>query len=226
MKSRAAFFVLFSILLGEIFAQNRPFRFGIFLSPGMAYRQSVGNDANGDFYKPMFDDIDRPKISGSGGVFVERDLNRRNSLRAGFEFMNLGDQSKARFADDMGLTSANAILRQNFNYLAVPIDWRLVFYEGRCANFLNFGVAPAFFLSHSEALLVDSERIVSHDENTLFSKASLVGNFGFGFSFPINKALTMEFQPRARYFFTKLHSSDAPLSYHLWDAGVQVAVKF
>lgn len=137
----------------------------------------------------------RPKISATGGVFAQLNLNNSLSLRSGVYYQSKGGQANAILVDSSS-KGATFNATYDLNYVTIPLLARVAF--GQKLKFTaTFGpyvdlLVKASFNAHAFAGHPASTTDLSHD----LTKSDAGLCFGSGLSYALAKQLALSLEVR------------------------------
>ena len=224
-----------------LMAQNRPIKFGVSINPNYSHRYLYSDDAT---TKAMLDRLYSGKFSYSVGVFGEKEMTEKVSLRVGLNAMNTGFQI---VKDNLTWGSQNnngswnpfpidpnepTKIRFVYNFinLELPFDCQYFINKKRTffislggspmLNVYNYGTTKIYY--NNKSTTTDNYEL--KDEPT--KKLSVALQLGMGYAVKLTQKLTMDIQPRIQCFVTPLVSSSAKSGVLLYNIGLQTSLTF
>jgi Outer membrane protein beta-barrel domain len=217
------------------------------LNPNYSYRFYEVSKEPFSFAKNLYDSIDRPKISYSAGIFVERHLSEKFKIRLGLNMMKMGYGTKKLLLRGWGSQGGNGVfdpgmpgdssmqdgLKLSYNnfYIEIPLDFQY-FMGSKKRLFVDLGFSPCInFLNkvNHKTYFPDGrvESKTKEDKAPYYRKVGLTTQFGFGYNMPIFKKYVLEIQPRFQLFVTPASKSINTSSFNVffYNGGLQFAVK-
>lgn len=208
---------------------------GASVSPGIAYRSLVST-AEDDLWNSLIafrNDYEEPRFAYGGSLFCALDLSDKFSVEGGLGYSLMGyqfnthDQTYGDMIDpNRGFiyetNDVPRVVRYSFHYAELPV--RVVFHcgKGRLRWISAAGLTTSYLLkSTSTMITVDaggstdrSTSESSYDYNTI----GLFPTVSTGVSYALNDRMDLRMEPQARYGMSRL--IDAPITAHLWSAGL------
>lgn len=214
---------------------DRAWMVGMSVSPGIACRSLVSttSDASWDNHIAFRNSYEEPRLAYGGSLFCALGISDRLSLEGGLGYSIQGYQlnmDRSTFGDMIDpnrgfVYETNDVpraVRYSFHYLELPL--RAVFHcgKGRFRWITSAGITTSYLLRSTTTLVMQNakgstERRTSesgYDYNTI----GLFPTLSTGVSYKLNDRMDLRLEPQARYGVLRI--IDAPISAHLWSAGL------
>ncbi len=205
------------------------------VAPGIAYRNLVSTegDAHWNDHIAFRNSFEEPRFAYGGGLSCALGLSDRFSVEGGLGYSLMGYQFNMHDLTYGDMIDPNRgfiyetndvprAVRYSFHYAELPL--RLVFHcgKGRFRWISAVGLTTSYLLkSTSTMVTVDaggsSERKTS-DSSYDYNTVGLFPTVSTGVSYRLNDHIELRMEPQARYGVLRI--IDAPVSAHLWSAGV------
>lgn len=205
------------------------------VSPGIAYRSLVSTDGD-DFWNSHIafrNDYEESRFAYGGSLFCALGLSGRFSAEGGLGYSLMGYQFNMHDLTYGDMIDPNRgfiyetndvprAIRYSFHYVELPL--RVVFHcgKGRLRSITGVGMTTGFLLKCTSTLV--SENVDgSTDRNTSesgddYRTIGLFPTLSTGVSYTLNDHIELRMEPQARYGVLRI--IDAPVTAHLWSAGV------
>jgi hypothetical protein len=150
-----------------------------------------------------------PRFGCAGGVTVEVILKNNLSLKSGIGYERKGSSIKLPWINDIGVPVGTVYIKENFDYLGIPVLLRAGF--GKESRFF-FNVGPSFnFLlkqtEHYDA--IDDFPEQNNDNTESFSMFELALSAGIGTVIPVNKKFSFSCELRDNLGLTNIGKEKA-----------------
>jgi hypothetical protein len=229
-----AFFTLF--IFFNIQAQDKKFSFGLNLFPNVSdviiTNDGTAPDEQLDFYKE--DEI--PKLSFSGGFFVEYLLSPKSSIGIGLGYQNTGGKTKSTqliFASDIdpsiGFTNNSGTEVQfiyNHHNIEIPLYYKFNFTKKFYLLTGTSGIINLYNTTTSVFYTTDSpiERNTEEDKESSYRDFNISTNIGFGYNYLNKENFLLFVQPSFQYGILGL-TKNTPLNRNYFSIGISTGIK-
>jgi hypothetical protein len=181
--------LFFGLLLltvgGTTYGQTNKFDIGVEGSPSLIFLR--GND--------IIDNLHKPTIGFSGGLFFQYNFKKVVSLRTNIAFERKGSVLTSQTTDIIGNPLGEVNTHTNFDYLTLPILVRATF--GKKVQFL-VNAGPYFGYLIKQTFVIKGDNIpTTTSDNTFHDKRFDTGiSTGLGLSVPIKTKFAFSFEVR------------------------------
>jgi len=219
------------------------FQIGINISPDYCYRRLTNDDAYYDFIVDSRDDREHALFGYTAGVNARYYLSSHWGIDCGIQYSKKGFQnniSGLTFGDMIdpryGFIYVDPLTEpfipekfvDNFYYLEMPIRAIYVMGKKKMRFLASLGLMPGMLVRSTHDMVgknLEGNSITrSFNQTDDFKKFLLSPIVSLGLDYKISDKINLSAEPTFRYGVMKL--IDAPVSAHLWSAGLNVAIYY
>lgn len=221
-------------------APSNKWCFGGRLSPSVSYRQlNADGSATAESITRVRNDRERPQVGGGAEAFWNYRVSQRFSVEAGIGLSvirYMTDLDELTFGDPIdpsrGFVSMGAVIedvRIRYDYFHADLPIRAVFTlgKGRIRSISSLGLTTSVLVTARTTTifsLADGSTERNSATNSNFDRLGLFATFSTGIMYALNDRIDLRIEPQARYGLLPI--MDAPISEHLWSAGLGLGVQF
>jgi len=183
---KSLFFGLFLLtVLGTTYGQTNKFDVGVEGSPSLIFLR--GND--------IIDNLHKPTIGFSGGLFFQYNFKKVVSLRTNIAFERKGSVLSSQTTDINGDPLGEITTNTNFDYLTLPILVRATFGK-KVQFFVNAGPYFGYLIKQIFVSKGDNIPTTTSDNTSLDKRFDTGISTGLGLSIPIKTKFAFSFEVR------------------------------
>jgi hypothetical protein len=183
---KSLFFAFFLFTVAEtMYGQTNTFDIGIESSPSLIFLR--GN--------PEINNIQKPTIGFSGGIFAQFNFNRFLSLRTNIAYERKGTTYNFTIIDDNGEFFDKLIINSNFDYMTFPILLRGTFGK-KVQFFANVGPYFGLLMKQTSVGKGDVVSFTTRSFTSSYKRIDTGLSTGIGFSIPIKTKFAISFEVR------------------------------
>jgi hypothetical protein len=183
---KSLFFGLFLLtVLGTTYGQTNKFDVGVEGSPSLIFLR--GND--------IIDNLHKPTIGFSGGLFFQYNFKKVVSLRTNIAFERKGSVLSSQTTDINGNPLGEITTNTNFDYLTLPILVRATFGK-KVQFFVNAGPYFGYLIKQTFVSKGDNIPTTTSDNTSLDKRFDTGISTGLGLSVPIKTKFAFSFEVR------------------------------
>lgn len=179
--------VLLSILTLSVFGQINMFDIGV--EGGFSVTSLRGNE--------IIDMHHKSRIVYSGGVFGQFNFKKVISIRTGAYFESKGSSIESTMTDQTGQPIGTIKIKQNFDFITIPLLVRATFGKKLLNYFVNVGAYYGCLLKQTESIEGSQDHPDMTVDRTHNYKRNEVGiSTGLGLSYTFKFPLAISFEVR------------------------------
>lgn len=179
------FGLLLLTVLGTTYGQTNKFDIGVEGSPSLIFLR--GND--------IIDNLHKPTIGFSGGLFFQYNFKKVVSLRTNIAFERKGSVLTSQTTDINGNPLGEITTNTNFDYLTLPVLVRATFGK-KVQFFVNAGPYFGYLIKQTFISKGDNIPTTTSDNTSLDKRFDTGISSGIGLSVPIKTKFAFSFEVR------------------------------
>lgn len=218
-------------------ATERTLRFGVNLLPSMAYRDLVLMEKNATTSSILAfrNDYEEPRFAYGANIMCALDLSDRLSVEGGIgyslmgyqlnmEALTFGDQIDPNRGFIYETNDVPTAVRYSIEYLELPLRLVIGFSEGRLSSITGLGFTTSYLFRSGRSLrssdgTVDRWDTTSEDD---YHTIDLFPTLSTGAAYTLSDHIELRLEASGRYGISRIN--DAPITEHLWSAGLGCGV--
>lgn len=138
------------------------------------------------------------KISADNNISADMTLGRSSSQK--YHSPELNSNNTQKNSNDINV-------QQELDYIEVPINFKYYVLDKRYKLLLTSGISSNFLVGNAAYSIKDGAKSFIGNIEGL-NRVSYSASFGFGIKTPLSKSFDLNIEPRFKYFFNSISSSD------------------
>lgn len=206
----------------------RKFSWGLTFSPDFCYR-ILKYRSSAQWIEDRRNAAEQPKLGFTFGINMNRLINERINIDAGFLFSDKGE--KTRWMDLTWMEGGDFPVKSrtifHYQYLDIPLKINYCVLRKKIRLFISAGISSNFFIRQRTVLEMEYEggrRTKSiNNEQEVYSDVNFAFIFGFGISYDLTKRITIKLEPVYRQSICPV-LVNMPDKEYLYSAGLTMSI--
>lgn len=202
---------------------------GISFSPDYNFRTLKNSDgsATSDNVINRRNNLEIGKFGYSTGLNLYINFSKRLALETGIQYSNKGYKTKKQdvvFGQPVPNTPAKARFIYTYQYIGIPLKANFNFGKNKVRFITGIGFATNILINQKQTSILeyaDGRKDKTKQSSTSnFKNLDISPLISIGIDYKINDQVHVKAEPTFRYGLLK--TIDAPVSEHLWNAGLNI----